>query len=757
MSQSVALILHKAQRHAKKGETDLAVQQYKRILQKYPQNKRAIAGLKALQRPERIKKAANPQVSQEQFNGLITLYNQGKLKQALDAGEALEKQFPSTPYIPNLLGVVNAGLGRLEQAVANYEKALAIKPDYAEAYNNMGSALKDKGESDAAIESYKKALKIKPDYAEAYNNMGNALLNKGEPGPAIESYKKALHIKPDYAEAHNNLGNALDGLGKTLEAITHYQESVLLAPDRKEFWQNFSWYLRTVSFETYDERWASIYLSLLSKKTFIRPKQVVKPILNLLKQHPSIQKAMQILNSGDIQEASLDICNSLSDIPLFLLIIELSPVSDLDFEKLLRAIRSTLLLDGGVVIEKQRVLKFQISLALHCFTNEYVFGETDEETSAVQALDADIDRIIADKGEPNPLAIACLGSYRPLHKFEWSQQLMVPESLTELFQRQVKDVDEEIQIRSTIRTLANINNQVSKAVQAQYEENPYPRWINTGLPAKPTAIPVFAKTIELKLSANTRNFTDRPEILVAGCGTGQHAITTATTFLNSKVLAIDLSLSSLSYAIRKTRELGITNIEFLQADILDLDSMDSQFDLIESVGVLHHLADPMAGWSILTERLKSGGLMKIGLYSEFARQHIVAARQLILEMGLSNTTQDILKFRSAVLDVEGKLFSKFGRLIDFNDFFSTSELRDLLFHVQEHHFTLPKIKENLQVLGLTFVGFEFTNKNIKTKFVREYSDPLSVYSLDAWHEFELANVDIFTGMYQFWVQKKVIL
>ncbi len=61
------------------------------------------------------------------------------------------------------------------------------------------------------------------------------------------------------------------------------------------------------------------------------------------------------------------------------------------------------------------------------------------------------------------------------------------------------------------------------------------------------------------------------------------------------------------------------------------------------------------------------------------------------------------------------------------------------------------------MLGLTFVGFEFTNKNIKTKFVREYSDPLSVYSLDAWHEFELANVDIFAGMYQFWVQKKVIL
>ncbi len=165
MSPSVAQILRKAERHSKKGESDLAAQQYESILQKYPQNKQAIAGLKALQQPDPIVKAANRQTFQAQIDGLIALYNQGKLKQALEAGEALEKQFPNTPYIPNLLGVVNTGLGRLEQAVAGFEKALAIKPDYAAAYNNMGGALMDKAEPDAAIESFKMALKIKPDYA----------------------------------------------------------------------------------------------------------------------------------------------------------------------------------------------------------------------------------------------------------------------------------------------------------------------------------------------------------------------------------------------------------------------------------------------------------------------------------------------------------------------------------------------------------------------------------------------------------------
>ena len=91
--------------------------------------------------------------------------------------------------------------GKLEEAIEAYNKALAIKPDYAEAYNNMGNALKDQGKLEEAIEAYNKALAIKPDYAEAYNNMGNALKDQGKLEEAIEAYNKALAIKPDYESA----------------------------------------------------------------------------------------------------------------------------------------------------------------------------------------------------------------------------------------------------------------------------------------------------------------------------------------------------------------------------------------------------------------------------------------------------------------------------------------------------------------------------------------------------------------------------
>ena len=77
-------------------------------------------------------------------------------------------------------------------------------------------------------------------------------------------------------------------------------------------------------------------------------------------------------------------------------------------------------------------------------------------------------------------------------------------------------------------------------------------------------------------------------------------------------MAVDLSTSSLSYAKRKTEELNIQNINYMQADILDLGKLDRQFDIVESVGVLHHMNEPIVGWKKLKDCLKPGGLMKIG-------------------------------------------------------------------------------------------------------------------------------------------------
>jgi len=118
-----------------------------------------------------------------------------------------------------------------------------LKPDYAETYSNMGSALTSEGKLDEAIEAYYNAISIKPDYAEAYSNMGNTLKDQGKLEEAIEAYKKAISIKPDYGTAHLNLSFALLNSGRLKEGLeerewrfNHSKNSSKLRYLSKQIW-----------------------------------------------------------------------------------------------------------------------------------------------------------------------------------------------------------------------------------------------------------------------------------------------------------------------------------------------------------------------------------------------------------------------------------------------------------------------------------------------------------------------------------------
>jgi SAM-dependent methyltransferase len=240
------------------------------------------------------------------------------------------------------------------------------------------------------------------------------------------------------------------------------------------------------------------------------------------------------------------------------------------------------------------------------------------------------------------------------------------------------------------------------------------------------------------------------EILVAGCGTGQHPIGTAQRFKNAHVLAVDLSVSSLCYAKRKSREMGITCIEYAQADILKLDTIGRTFDLIESSGVLHHLADPWYGWHVLLSLLRPGGFMKLGFYSRIARRKITLIRKHIAEKSYGATVDDIRKCRQELLGNAGN--SDFDSILKTPDFFSVSSCRDLLFHVQEHCLSLIEIDQFLKNNKLKFLGFEI-DEQVLAAYKQCFPVDLAATDLVRWHAFENENPDIFFGMYQFWIQK----
>ena len=359
-----------------------------------------------------------------------------------------------------------------------------------------------------------------------------------------------------------------------------------------------------------------------------------------------------------------------------------------------------------------------------------------------------VKQALSNGDQPSPTSILCLASYRPLNQYEWSSSLLVTDEIKDVFTRQVVEPNQEAKLKPALSVLGDITDEVSSRVRDQYEVSAYPRWINLRLPLKPALISKVIEEIKLKLSDDKIKDVQSPEILIAGCGTGQPSLDSAARFKGSRVLAIDLSLSSLSYAKRKTDELGIQTIDYMQADILDLGKLNRQFDIVESAGVLHHMDDPLAGWRVLTDCLKPGGLMKIGLYSEMARQHIVKLRQEISEAGIGSGDAAMKSFRKTVMTSDQNHHKS---VLNSNSFYSLSELKDFLFHMQEHRFTIPQIQNCLSELGLKFCGFEADKTVSHFKIKNTHKD--DPYSLDKWEAYEEANPRAFAGMYQFWCQK----
>ena len=663
---------------------------------------------------QRLNEAKVQEPPQDQLQTLIDLYSQGQLQQALKQAKALVQQFPMSLVLYNIQGAVLQELGQLDLSIDAYNKALAIEPNYADAYYNMGMALQRQGKLEKAIKAYNKTLAIKPDYAEAYNNVGVILQDQGKREEAIEAYIRALSINPDYAEAYNNIGNSLKGIV--------FKKS---NPDLQK-----------------------IISLLLDQRTRVRPNDIASAAISLLRLEPKLQKHLQTDTSDKTRQALQQTVLDLSELPLLLKLMGICPLADLGLEALLKEVRAGILSALPSLEGTSDILAFQSALALQCFTNEYIYDQSKDEKKAVEALEVSIEASLFKGEKPSPQAILCLASYKALHEYKWCDLLSDSSDIHQVFTRQVSEPRQEVQLKSNMPILEKITDDVSVRVQAQYEDNPYPRWVNLGLPLNPEPISKVIAQAKIKLFDNEICEVSTPDILIAGCGTGQHSIDTAAEFKNSKVLAIDLSMSSLAYAKRKTEELGVTNIEYMQADILKLAKLDRQFDIIESAGVLHHMDNPMAGWKVLVDCLRYGGLMKIGLYSELARQKHAAIRAEIYKSNLKHTEKEMKSFRKDVISSDRKHHMEIKLR---QDFYSLSNFRDLLFHVQEHRFTIRQLKQRLEELGLKFCGFE--NDSIIQKFRVSNTGSNDVYDLDKWQSYEDANPQTFESMYQFWCQK----
>jgi len=666
------------------------------------------------------------------------------------------------PAFHSNLGIALQDQGKLEEAIASYRRALAHKPDFADAHNNLGNALMEQGNLEEAVVSYRRALTHEPDFAQAHYNLGNALQYQGKLEEAVVSYERALEIKFDYVEALNNYAVLLNTQGRSVRALDMIKQSLRIKETReaKNIFISCIQHLRLIEDDS-DIRIAMVRALI---EPWGRPIDLARVGSEFVKLNPNIGMCVaRATNGWPLQLAAQELfgasgVTTLAADPLLLAILNSALVCDVEMERFLTMARRAMLeaaatmtaLDGEV----GSALNFYTALAGQCFINEYVFSLTDEEIQKASDLRDSLTSALESRAQVPVLWPVAVAAYFPLGSLPLAGRLLEtkwPEPLMAVLVQQILEPEKERQLRATIPRLTAIEDEVSVLVLKQYEENPYPRWV-TAAPAPEAKDIVGYLRQRFPLSSFKRHGkSDRIDVLIAGCGTGQHSIEVAQKFQRAKVLAVDLSMNSLGYAKRKTQELGLTSIDYAQADLLKLGSLGRRFDVIESIGVLHHLADPLAGWRVLLSLLLPGGFMKLGLYSEVARRSIARARAVIAEQGHTATTaNEIRQCRQHLMSLDQQ--ADFGTITNSFDFFSTSTCRDLLFHAQEHCMTLSCIEGFLQENNLMLIGCE-----IDTAVLHAYRDRFpndrAGTNLGQWQIFENENPVTFFGMYQFWIQK----
>lgn len=668
----------------------------------------------------------------------------GRLAEADAQCAAILTARPNHSDALEVRGLIAAQAGEFESAAAYFRAALQRAGRRSPAtYSNLGEALVRLGRPQDAIAVLREALAVDPKYSIAAGKLAGLLAAAGNHEEALTIVRAGLAYSPEHAELNGVAAGLLISLARPAEAVPHLYIALEEAPEIDIHWSHL---YRLLLIGCLPAERAGDLLCKALEHPRIRPTMIARSIATSLATSAHIATLISLMNRAGEPggKTSANTINGLGRDRLLLALMTISPVPNSALERLFTRIRRELLAanDGPELISG--ALTFCVALANQAFLTDYAWECSDDEQRRVAQLIADFSPSAVDT--TTLVRIAC---YRPLHELRNAGVLADrrwPDEIEPLIRMQIREPLAEIGLRAQIPSLTAVTDAISRRVQAQYDEHPYPRWVRAETMAS-TLLPSFIAELGGRVVVNDATF-QAPDVLIAGCGTGQQVVTAASRYRNAKIVAIDISRASLAHAKRRSQLLGIDNVQFLQADILELGALENRFHVIESSGVLHHLADPMAGWRTLNELLRPGGLMNIGLYSELGRQSIVAAQAWIAQRGYEPVADHIRRCRAEILALAPE--DPLAALRDSVDFYNLSSCRDLLFHAQEHRFTLAQIRIALDSLGLKFLRFDVPNAS---GYRLQFPDDPAMTSLDHWEAYERDHPTTFSGMYQMWLQK----
>ena len=700
---------------------------------------------------------------------------QGRLA---DAAQTLREGISYNPNSPALftdLGAMLRDIGRFEDAETALTHALSVRPDYSDAALHLGNMLAAAGRLHEAEYVFRKAARSSPNDPRLQLQIGRLMLQIGNLAMAKQIFEKTVALSREilsgkgdapqdasiYIEAASHLGALLLATGERLKALNYFFDAVQLG-GTETVRQQFAECVSPIAFAEAQPLLKPLLVRALSE-AWIAPEELMSQGADQLILDPEFAAAAERIvtlpQDADAPLASSDVQKVARD-SLLRALLTSAIIADPALERLLTAMRR-LLLQASIAPRATAgsgdLLAFAAALATQCHLTDYAYASSPEEEECVGRLAA---RIADAAGSGEPIAawdVAVFASYRPLSGLDDAMALARRNwepAIDALFQRQVREPATEATLRETVSAITPISDERSMAVRSRYEATPLPRWVLSPVRTQRATLGAWLGDLFSHLPAAEMRYFDPTAslaVLDAGCGTGRGTVGVATRFANAQILAVDLSGASLASARRRTEEIGLKNISYAQADILQLGGLGRQFDFVECTGVLHHLSDPAAAWQVLAGLTKPGGYMLMGLHSRLGRRHLEAVRAFATERSYGTGVAELRRFRADIRALPSD--HPVRSALDADEmFYNLGMLGDLFSGMSDHAFTIPEIGALLEQTGLEFCGF-MTDAESLVGFRERFGPQTDLRSLGHWETFENVYPGTFSAMYRFLVRK----
>ena len=632
----------------------------------------------------------------------------------------------------------------LALAKLQIEKSLELVNNDGDCLNLLARIELECGHLISAEQSIYQALSRAPKNGGYWYSAGHVALAQQDFSKAKSAFQNAIKYAPKETRAEVSLAYTLVQDGNLVEAFQQYRELAKTQGHDIHIQSQVVDLASKIKADYYDIELEQDLLSFF-KWDKVNLNQLGTLVCSLLEHKFNLSK------SGSATDFY-----GMSQCPLLLAALRKTLIKSEVLEKLIMALRHELLsystkqgqLSKGYIPLCQAISQYGLR-------NEYILPATQAENDMIAILGNVIDAALNQFGCTAldvSGALLLVSMYQPWQRLEKYDKLMSfdtqrwPEEtyLLKHWYDEFRTI-ESFSFESITPIPLTSNNNIKK----QYENFPYPRWITLD----------YKKNINYGVAlrhefphANIPSYLLEEElsILIAGCGTGRHAINVAKHFNSVNVLAVDISRNSLAYAKYMAKKLSVNNINFKLCDLTKLGIIEKKFSIIECSGVLHHIRHYKKALYNLLNNLKPNGLIKLSLYSKRTREPVTQVRDMFKHKNIQSDQHKIKVTRHAIM--QSDIIIKKEGITSSDDFYSMSGTVDMLFHEYEKQYTPIMIKKLCHEFNLTFLGF--SNLSHKTK--KDFNDFNGVkadfLNLNQWDKFEEKHPTTFANMFQFYCQ-----